>query len=44
MAPALLAVLPLAHRRLLKHANMLCASRDLHGIWFPEGEGIDRST
>jgi hypothetical protein len=44
MAPALLAVLPLAHWRLLKHANMLCPGSDFHGIWLPEAEGIDRST
>jgi hypothetical protein len=44
MAAAHLAVLPLAHRSFLKRANMLCSGRDFHGIWFPEGEGIDWST
>src|SRR5579863_3110744 len=44
MPPALLAVLPLAHRRLLKHANVLGPGRDLYGVWLPEGKSIDRST
>jgi hypothetical protein len=43
MTPALFAVLPLTYRRFLKHANMLSPSRDLHGIWLPEAEGIYRS-
>jgi hypothetical protein len=44
MAPALLAVLPLTHRSLLKHADMLRTGCDPHGIRLPERKGIDRSS
>jgi len=36
MAAALLAVLSLTQRSLLKHANMLCPGRYLHGIRLPQ--------
>src|SRR6185295_13203526 len=43
VAAAFLAVLPLAYRRLLIHADMLGTGRDLHGLGFPERERIYRS-
>src|ERR1043166_10167477 len=42
MTAALFAVLALAHRRLLEHADMLGPGRDAHGVRLPQGEGIDR--
>src|ERR1041384_7291076 len=42
MAAADLAELPLAHRRLLIHAELLGAARHLHGLGLPQRERIDR--
>jgi len=44
MASAPLAVLPLAHRRLLEHTDVLGTRGDLDGFGLPEREGVDRST
>ena len=41
MSAACPAILPLARRRLLEHADMLGASRDPHGARSPQREGVD---
>src|SRR5262249_44306807 len=41
MATALLAVFPLARRRLLEHANVFGANCNPHGIGLPKREGVD---
>src|SRR5215813_13375523 len=41
---AFLAILPLAHRSLLEHADMLSTGRDPYGSGLPERESVDRAT
>src|SRR5262245_34478222 len=41
MTSALLAILPLAQRILLEHADMLGTGRDPHGGGLPERESVD---
>jgi hypothetical protein len=43
MAAAFLAILALAHWRLLVHADMIGAGRDPYGAGLPERESVDGS-